>query len=106
MVRMFDGPVHGLYNIGMKSEDFLRDAWHYSYVIQTCMLLGVLCVGASITSAVGLFVYVLEHLQPGWPLNHVVIYEDDILYKGGLLDGVSISHLRGFCGVLNQFYIC
>jgi hypothetical protein len=20
-VRMFDGPVHGLYNIGMKSED-------------------------------------------------------------------------------------
>jgi len=45
------------------------------------MLRGVgLCVGALVTSAVGLFVYVLEHLQPGWPLIHVAI-EDDILCK-------------------------
>jgi hypothetical protein len=58
------------------------------------MLLGVgLCAGASVSSAMGLFA-VLEHLQPGWPLNHVVIFEDDVLYKEGLLDGVIISNLH------------
>jgi hypothetical protein len=71
------------------------------------MLVGVgLCVGALVTSAMGFFVYVLEHLQPGWPLNHVVIFQDDILCKKGLLDEVIISHLRRLCGVLNQFLVC
>jgi hypothetical protein len=63
-------------------------------------------VGASVMSAVGLSVYVLEHLQPGRTLNHVVVFKGDILYKGGLLDGVSISSLCRLCGVLNQFRIC
>lgn len=104
---MFSSPVYKLYNIGMKSEVFLHDACCYPYVILTCVLLGVgLCVGASVTSAVGLFVYVLEHLQPGCPPNHVVIFEDDILCKRGLLDGVNVSHLHRLCGVLNQFHIC
>jgi len=90
----------------MKSEDFLHDACCYPHVMQTCMLLGVgLCVGASVTSVVDLFVYVQEHLQPGCPPNRVVIFEDDIFCKGEL-DGVIISHLHRLCGVLNQFYIC
>jgi len=32
-------------------------------------------------------VYVLEHLQLGCPLNHVVVFEDDILCREDFLMG-------------------
>jgi len=83
----------------------LRLLYPYRTVTLDASRCWFVCWGLSYISG-GPVVYVLEHLQPGCLLNHVVIFEDDIFCKRGLLDEVTISHLHRLCGVLNQFHIC
>jgi len=72
----------------MKSEDFFT----LCLVLPLCdpnmhaARCWFVCWGLSYISS-GTLVYVLEHSQPGFPLNHVVIFEDDILCKRGPLVG-------------------